>query len=120
YARRSGSCDCARYGLAARVRRTRAVEGNCLSRTCSDLDTGWADAAFATRESPRRSPWLMRCLRASGLACLKERLAPAGDFLEISKIGRCQGLRRRLRWLRIGTAARINAVAPRWRPPPLS
>jgi hypothetical protein len=29
------------------------------------------------------SPWL-RCLRASGLGCLKERLAPAGVFLEIS------------------------------------
>src|SRR5215472_4247593 len=29
------------------------------------------------------SPWL-RCLRASGLACLKERLTPAGVFLEIS------------------------------------
>src|SRR5262249_49737429 len=43
-----------------------------------------------------------------------------GDFLEMPEIGRCQGLRPVLRLLRIGTAALINAPAPRWQPPPWS
>lgn len=120
YARRPGSCDCARYGLAARVRRTRAVEWNCLSRTCSDLDRGWVDAALR-RGNRRGAQHLVGVSTRERIALLEGALGAGwsffGDFLEMPKTGRCQGLRRRLRLLRIRTAARICAPAPRLRPP---
>src|SRR5262249_62084110 len=69
-------------------------------RSSSKNESGGRELSFSNMLGPRHrmggrcfcdegiaaedSPWLMRCLRASGLACLKERLAPAGGFLEIS------------------------------------